>query len=89
MGPQQKREPQRPSEGVWSFPEHKRGTGKVLCKPGGDSIYDFKRPYFSHNSHSRLAVFDLQHLCKIYICVCVYIYIYICMHTHTYTHIDI
>ena len=79
MGPQRKREPQRPSEGVWSFPEHKRETGKVLHKPGEDSIYDFKRPYFSRNSHSRLAVFDLQQLCKIYI----YIYVYTYTHIHT------
>lgn len=67
MGPQQKREPQRPSEGVWSFPEPKRETGKVLSRAGGDLIYDFKRPYFSHSSHSRLALFDLQQLCNEYV----------------------
>lgn len=36
MGPQQRREPQRPPQGVWSFPEPKRKTGKVLSRPEGD-----------------------------------------------------
>ena len=88
MGPQRKREPQRPSEGVWSFLSTRGRQGRFCANQEKIRFMILKDRTF-HVIVTLGLLFLIYSSCVKYIYIYICIHIYICVYIHTHTHIEI